>query len=332
MKLNLRVFFFNAKTDYLPYYKNFKINIADDEPLKNILPKIKEQNIFFNYPQENLSFRVNSLVTDGRVKVKDVVKELGKELLIEPTSSYHASNCLILNDDDFYESYKLLEEFCNEDDKIFYQSLHAEHYASATFEYNKKYIGDAVIILASRLIYNKNPHREEILKAISCPNGLWDAEFEDNMLIPQDYSGTFNLLRDLSIPPKDKNRVSDLGTRYYKEQDLSNLEEVGVAFYYGNRFAKERYELSNEVKEKGYFEVKFNHSHKSCGINIADFNEELALIKAGRVLSDAYDSGAVILVANKDYINYFKRNYGKIEKVINRELRINLVDIDNFSV
>ena len=332
MKLNLRVFMFNAKTDYLPYYKNFKVQIEEDEPLLNILPKIKEQYVFFNYPDKNLYFRVNSLVTDGKISVKDVVEKFGKELTIEPTSKYHSKDCLILSDEDFEESYKILEPYCTKEDRAYYNSLYGQHYASATFEYNKKYIGDAIMILAAQLIYNKSPHREEILKAIGKDNGLWDAEFEDNMLIPQDYSGTFELLKMLSIPPSDTNRVNDFGVRHYKDIDLSNCEEVGVAFYYGSRYNEEVYELSDEVKAKGYKEVKFDHSHKSCGISLLETNEKLALFKGARVLSDAYDSGAGILVAKKEYIDYFKKNIGKMEKVANRDILINLVDIDNFSV
>ena len=105
-----------------------------------------------------------------------------------------------------------------------------------------------------------------------------------------------------------------------------------IAFYYGSRDIKEIYELSDEVKAKGYKEVNFEHSHKSCGIALQENNEELAFKKAGKVLADAYDSGAGILVAEKKYIDYFKRNIGKIEKVVNRDILINLIDIDNFSV
>ncbi len=334
MKLELRVFFFNAKTDYLPYYKNFKIKIDDDEPFVNVLPKIKEQNRFFNYPddEKKLYFRVNGLVTNGKLSVKEVVDKVGKEITIEPVSKYHAKDCLILNDDDFEQSYKLLEPYCNDEDRAFYESLYGQHYASGTFEYNKKYIGDAILILAARLIYNKTPHREEILAKIGHENGLWYAEYEDNMLIPQDYKGTFKLLRDLSIPPRDTNKVSDLGTRYYKDRDLSGYDEIGVAFYYGDRECLDCFELPQGAKEKGYKEVKFAHSHKSCGIRIKHVNEKFALQKAGRVLADAYDSGAAILVAKKDYIDYFRINMGKIEKVVNRDIPINLVDIEKFSV
>jgi hypothetical protein len=332
MKLNLRVFFFNAKTDYLPYYKNFKIVINDDEPIANVLPKIKEQNVFFNYPEENLYFRVNSLVTDGKAKVSEVVDRLGKELTIEPISKYRVTNCLEINDNNFEEGYKILEQYCDESDRAYYNSLYGVNYASATYEYNNQYIGDGVLLLAAHLIYNKNPNKDAILNAISCDNGLWDAEYEDNMLIKQDYSGTFNLLKDLSLPPADRNKVAEFSTKVYKDRDLSECEEVGVAFYYGSRDNKEIYELSEEITTKGYKEIKFNHSHKTCGKALIATNEELALKKAARVLADAYDSGAGILVSSKENIDYFKRNIGKIEKVANRDILINLADIENFSV
>ena len=332
MKLQTRVFFFNANTDYLPYYKNFKIELDENEPISNILPLIKERNNFFNYPNNKLFFRVNSLVTDGNIKVKDVVEKLGNEITIEPISKYRATNCLIINDEDFEDSYKLLEEFCTDEDRKYYESLYGVHYASSTFEYNKKYIGDAILILAAHLIYNKNPNIDTILERISIDNGLWDAEYEDNLLIPQDYSGTIKLLKELALPPKDKNRVSSFGARKYKDRDLSNCDEIGVAFYYGSRDVNELYELSDEIKSKGYKEIKFEHSHKSCGLALLDTNEKLALFKAARVLADAYDSGADILAAKNKYIEYFKKNIGKIEKVANRDIPINLQDVDNLNL
>jgi hypothetical protein len=329
MKLHTRVFFFNSKTDYLPYYKNFDFGIDENSQIKSILPLIKEQNRNFNYPEQNLYFRVNGLVTNGEVSIKEIVAKLGDEITIEPVSTYRSKDSLIINDDDFYESFKILEPYCSEDDREYYQGLYGLHYASATFEYNKQYIGDAILILASRLIFNKHIKKDEILEAISCDNGLWDAEYEDNMFIPTDYYGTFNLLKNIAKAKKDINRVSSLFTRKYKAQDLSSSEAIDVAFYYGLNNS-EIYQLPQSTIDKGYKEIEFSHSNKSCGIDLLKTNEELALRKAARVLADAYDSGAEILLADKKYIDYFKSNIGKIEKVANREILINLEDIDNF--
>ena len=54
-KLEIRAFFFNAKTDYLPYYKNFNITVDADATAKDLLKKIQEANENFSYPKQNLS-------------------------------------------------------------------------------------------------------------------------------------------------------------------------------------------------------------------------------------------------------------------------------------
>jgi len=328
MKLDIRAFFFNAKTDYLPYYKNYIINIDKSEKIDSILPLIKEQNKDFSYPEKKCYFRLNSFVTDGSESIDDIVNRFGNELTIEAVSKYRSTNGLIINDDDFYESFKLLEPFCNDEDKEYYNNLYGLHYASATFEYNKNYIGDAILILASKLLFNKHPQRDEIIEAISCDNGLWEAEYENNMLTPHNYYDTFNLLKSIAKPIKDKNKVSGFFARGYKNIELSS-DGIGVAYYYGinnNDF----FNFPQNALDKGYYEVNYSHCNKSCGIDLFSTNEELALKKAGRVLADAYDNGAEILIAKKRYIDYFKANIGKIEKVANRNILINLEDIDSF--
>ncbi len=331
MQLHLRVLFFDIKTDYLPYYKNFTIDIDKNNDLKSILLFIKQLDRNFDYPNDNIYLRVNSLVTSGETLIKNVVGKLGNNLTIEPISSYRVTNDLIIDDSDFEASFELLKDYTSNEDKEYYNKLYGLHYASATFEYNRQYVGDAILLLASRLIFNKHPKRDEILEIITQDNGLWDAEWENNMLDDIDYESTFKLLKTLAKPNKDKNRVSSLFTRKYKNLDLSSYEEIGVAFYYGiDNY--EIYELSSNVLEQGYKEVKFKYAHKSCGISLLETNEELALKKAARVLLDAYDSGASILLTNKKYVIYFKENIGKIERVANRDILINIVDIEEFSL
>ena len=74
-KLQIRAFFFNAKTDYLPYYKNFIVNVPHDASAKNILEQIQIQNENFSYPALNLAFRINNLVLEGDTSVKKIIEE-----------------------------------------------------------------------------------------------------------------------------------------------------------------------------------------------------------------------------------------------------------------
>jgi len=323
MKLNLEVFFFNAKTDYLPYYKNFTINIDKEAPFSEVLAKIKEQNPLFNYPNSNLWLKVNGKVISGDLKVNKVAQKLGCDLTIEPVSSYRAKNCLEIDNSDFYGFYKKFEKFCDEEDKKYFDSLYGLNYASETFNYNKNYIGDGVLVFAFHLINKNNENRDEILKIIEQDGTIWDAEFENNMFDETiDYTSLIELLKAEIGPVKDKNRVGSLFIRWYKDKKLFG-DEIGVAFYGKNCDIK----LKDNQKL-----IKFEKQNKKCGISLLETNEKMALFKAGTLLSDAYDSGADILVVeDEDILRYFKVNIGKIEKVLNREIPINLVSKEAFA-
>ena len=90
-KLTIKAFFFNAKTDYLPYYKNFTVNMEADATAKDLLAQIQEQNENFSYPKQHLVFRINDLVVDAKETVGAIVERLGTELQIYPVNAYRCS-------------------------------------------------------------------------------------------------------------------------------------------------------------------------------------------------------------------------------------------------
>ena len=320
MKLNLKVFLFNKDTDYLPYYKNYTVEAEPKEPISAILPKIKEQNAEFEYPSSRVFFRVNNLVVDGEKSINEVVERLGSELTIEPISKYRAMHSLVIDDSDFEQSYDLVKEFCDIEDREFYEELYGVHYASESFNYNKNYIGDAVLILAEHLITNREDEAKDILAKITGDNGLWDAEYDNNMFDELDYTAVIETLKkEASNPPK--NRVCKLFTRSYKDIEITGEFGVGV---YGSD------ELKKDVEAKGFKLTEFTMQNKKCGKSMADTNEKMALFKAGRLLADAYDSGINILVVeDSDTLKFFRDNSGKIERVLNRDIRINLFAIED---
>ena len=107
-KLEIRAFFFNAKTDYLPYYKNFSISVEDDATAKDLLPKIQEKNENFSYPKQKLIMKINDLVVEAKQSVSSLVEKFGTSLQIDPVNSYRSNDGLKLNDSDFMQSYELL--------------------------------------------------------------------------------------------------------------------------------------------------------------------------------------------------------------------------------
>ena len=64
-RLDIKAFFFNAKTDYLPYCKQFRVKIDKSATAKDLLKAIEQQNENFSFPKQKLVFRINGWVVDA---------------------------------------------------------------------------------------------------------------------------------------------------------------------------------------------------------------------------------------------------------------------------
>ena len=217
--LEIKAFFFNAQTDYLPYYKNFSIELAEDMQTKDILAFIQEQNENFTYPEENLIFKINGLVIDGDQSMSEVVERLGTSLQIDPVNSYRSSNGLIIDDSDFMKSYEILAPFASDEDLEYYKTLYALHYASETENFDRTYIGDAILVLAHKLISAGSEQKEEILEAITYPySSLLDCEYENNLFHAQDHSAAIEELKMMIVPsPKKEPSLMDMLVDHFSE-------------------------------------------------------------------------------------------------------------------
>jgi len=331
MKLQIQAYFFNAKTDYLPYYKNFSLEVNADNPIAYILPMIKEQNRNFSYPEENLYFKINGLIVNGKETIQTIVNRLGVELCIDPISSYRSENGLIINDDDFMQSFELLSAFTSDEDKKFYQSLYAVHYGSETFNYNNQYIGDAILILAHKMINDGNPNKAEILDIISeHHDGLWECEYDNNLFQTQDFSTQIAYLKSIAKGnPSDSitSKISALFSRKHKENEIASLEDKRVAFYAGDSLSTELVNATHaQILNKGATLVTFAKATKLAGQSLLGSNNQMAYLKAGTMLLDAIDSGANLLVVSKDEdMKMLKSNIGHCEKVLGRDIHIDMI-------
>lgn len=73
-KLKIRAFFFNAKTDYLPYYKNFTLKVEEEATAKDLLGLIQEKNENFSYPKQKLIMKINGLIVEAKEPVVNIVE------------------------------------------------------------------------------------------------------------------------------------------------------------------------------------------------------------------------------------------------------------------
>lgn len=334
--LDIRAFFFNAKTDYLPYYKPFKLTLDADAPAKEILAQIKERNENFAYSEEKLLFKVNDLVLNGEEKVGDVVARLGTELQIDPVLSYRSNHCLIINDEDFMQRFELLAPYANDEDKAYYESLYAQHYASESLKFSHEYIGDAILLLAHRMITNGSEHKAEILEAINDPyEGINACEFENNLFDGEDHTATIEALLAMYEQPACNKFLEKISQKLSREAQaahtLNSIEGVGVAYYPAHCTAPAPEEVFSLIEAAGAKVVRFGRERRLCGRTLIGRQDNLAYLKAATTLLDALDSGAdALIVADKADLDMFNKHFAGIQKRIGREIPIALMDMAQF--
>ena len=338
LDINIKAFFFNAKTDYLPYYKNFSFTVLKESNLKEVLKRIKERNSDFAYPDEELVFRVNDLIVTGDEKVSDVVEKLGTDLIIDPALKFRSDNGLILNNHDFMHQYRRVFQghHTTKEDLAYYITLYPVHYASETFQYNRDYIGDAILILASRIIHNGSAYKEEILEAINDEfNGIRCCEYENNLFEEKDYSGTIQELKKMidvteKVSFSDKLSALTLGK---KSHEVTSLEGKNIALYTGNKTSNDLVEqVTREVKSAAAQYISFDMSTKLAGQTIINSYSQLAHLKAGTMLLDALDNGAeILLFANNSDLDIFKSMIVQCERVVGRDIELKLISMETFN-
>ena len=338
--LNIKAFFFNAKTDYLPYYKQFTITVNEEAKAVDMLAEIKKQNENFAYPQEKLVFRVNDLVVEGAQPVKEIVERLGTELQIDPVNAYRSNNGLIINDDDFMHSYELLAPYASDEDLEYYKTLYALHYASETEKFDHDYIGDAILVLAHRLIAEESEHAEVILHTISeVHSGLFECEYENNLFKAEDHSETIEALKLMVKPPKNTEPtfIDKMAAKFIKKPEakkepvvLEETEGKEIAYYYGGA-SNNSEAISKKIAALGATMVSFSRAHKLSGLTLLEDRRELAFKKAGTTLLDALDCGADILVVeDTEAYTMFKKNLPAIERTVGRDIELTLITAEDF--
>jgi len=335
-KLDVRAFFFNAKTDYLPYYKPFAMTLESDAKSIEILRVIKDANENFAYPEEKLVFRINDFVVTGEETIAQIVERFGTELQIDPVLSYRSNHCLVINDNDFMQRFELLAPYANDEDKAYYDSLYAQHYASESSRFNHDYIGDAILLLAHRMIANGSEHKEEILAAINDPyDGLNACEFENNLFDGEDHTATIEALHAMFERPTPNRFLEKISQKLSREAQAAHkvekIKDVGIAFYQGQSDTPSQEEVFAAIKAAGANIVRFGRERKLCGRTLIGRQDNLAYLKAATTLLDALDSGAdALIVADKADLEMFNKHFAGIQKRIGREIPIALMDMAQF--
>ncbi len=205
MKLTLKVFRFNAETDYLPHYDTIEMEVDPKEVVLDLLNRIKwEHDGSFTYRRScrhgicgSCAIKVNGRSTLAcKERVVDMVDTFGTELILEPVSKKRAVKDMVVDKGDFWQKYdKVIPWLVAEidehpkmeniippreaeklEDADYCIQCGCCYYACPVVEVNEEYLGPAAFEKAYRFTADVRDHakkdRLEIVDQLG--QGVWD--------------------------------------------------------------------------------------------------------------------------------------------------------------
>lgn len=304
----IRLFKFDSKTDYLPYYKTYNLKTKDMNTINDVLNAV--YNIEkFDYLQCELFFlRVNNIFISADANIADVITN-SNELLIEPISINRAKNDLIIDTKDYQNKFNFLNSYINDEETnllIQEKRYMLEYYASNTLHFNNDYIGEHVLFLASELIQNQPSLKDELSVLVDIEDGIRIRTSLEHRILNHN---------------EEENAIFNTATL---DSDISQyFENFNIALYcsLNNSSFEDIIALSNA----SYVELKSKH------FDIPKSSKKVSHLMAGNILLEAKDNNAdFLIVNNKEELKLFDAQQKSIEKVMGREIELPVLTQEEF--
>jgi hypothetical protein len=346
MKLEISLFRFDCKSDYLPYYTKHFLNVEENNTLLTILNKLNSENEFSFENSPNTYIVVNGIYMNVMTTCKQIKDSFGSDIKIEPLNIRRVNKDFIMNEDDFTSKLSILNEFITTDllgtyiDKEIekqYLSYKLYFYASNTLNVEYNYIGDAILLLASDLIEKFPKQEQKILNRIKqCEYGI---EYHTNLS-----NRIFNFDQNIEnkiVNLKDKLKISKTIDKQNFKSNASKTIDFGtfkkvqdIKFDFKNfnlAYLKSDYSIdkSNLISNLNAKVLSLQTLNQDLAKDTFHINPELTYKLTSTAMLDAYDSGADFIVVDNDqdfYLLDFNRE--NMEKIIGREICIPVLHIN----
>lgn len=319
---SLSIFRFNAKTDYLPYYKKHTITPTSKETLEDLLAEAKAQDPLFDYPQgPHAAVKINGVALFTSTFLCDIKAHFGNTLTIDPLWAKRATKDLIIDTEDFYERFDLLAPYVQATDREYYESLVCLHYASQTLAYNPRFYGSALLVFAAAMMEKYYEFKEQILAVVANEtDGVWfhtpltHAVFpapqgaeESIMALKEALSskgiaGPLTPFKPANLAPLDtlKTLLETVGQGTLKEciEALETREpkhpftDFSVAVFAGQRSDEELLERLVAFTKAKKISLTRSRFHSGVGL----FPHEIAFKTGADILLEAFDAGCDFVV------------------------------------
>ncbi len=201
----VKAFRFNKETDYLPYYKEYTLEVYQDDVMLDVLNRIKwDHDSSFTYRRScrhgicgSCGIKVNNRATLAcKERVFDMIELFGNYLIIDPQNKNRVLKDLVIDKGDFWKKYDAVlpylvseinerPEIENIVTKEEYEELHEAdvcvqcgscYYACPAVEVNPDYLGPAPLAKAYRFNFDvRDEAKEERLEIVNkLGTGIWD--------------------------------------------------------------------------------------------------------------------------------------------------------------
>jgi succinate dehydrogenase / fumarate reductase iron-sulfur subunit len=204
-KMTFKVFRFNSETDFLPYYKNYVLDVRPEDMILDVLDRIKwEKDGSFSYRRScrhgicgSCAVKVNGKATLAcKDRVSDLVEIFGEDLVIEPQDKGRAIKDMVIDKGSFWKKYNTVQPFLVADideapkaenlvsiadvEKIDEADYCIQcgncYYSCPSVNVNEDYLGPAALAIAYRFNAdvrdNGSEQRLDIVNNLG--SGIWD--------------------------------------------------------------------------------------------------------------------------------------------------------------
>lgn len=190
MNFSIKVFRFNAKTDYNEYYQSVDISIDESLSLRDLLIKIADSLDDLAYDESSFGFRINNIVVFKNIKIADLHSYFGCKLEFSPISTKYALKDLTINKDAIFKQYKIKLDkfkFLSEESKEEFKKYILMNLISP-LECDD-FVGDGYCLYIKWMMIHYQNHAKELLASISrYEDGVMNSISLKNMIYPPDGS------------------------------------------------------------------------------------------------------------------------------------------------
>jgi succinate dehydrogenase / fumarate reductase iron-sulfur subunit len=246
-KVTIKAFRFNAETDYLPYYKSYKMEVGKDELILDVMNRIKwEHDGSFSYRRScrhgicgACAVKVNGKATLAcKQNAMELLNLFNNEIVIEPSSKKRSIKDMIIDKSDFWEKHSAVKPFVETDvdphpehetkqsieefDKFLDSDLCIQcgacHYSCPVLEVNEDYFGPAAFVAAYRFSIDPrdNAGKERLEATAKMGQGVWDCVkcFECAEACPKEINPIEKITKLHNMQFEQKVARSNIATRH----------------------------------------------------------------------------------------------------------------------